>query len=283
MSPKIIKAPKIKSIPIVKSEIRLSSISGQINESLNRVMPKSITAGLTVQQTSLDLRGGQATQSLQKQQQVQVQKPQTKQVLKTPTRLKTITTPSRTQRLSIQPPRISDTPEPIKIPIIPPIPPDGDADPVMMKDKQGYNVLIKTRQYVKGKPKGPEKFRKLTRTSLSYDDAKSLLGSALDHSIAQSGFIMPSDKPARQLTKGIPSRWEHIQHKFGKKGKRYIESRPFAIDTMGEKQELNVYQWYRQLPKQKPQKQTMPKMQMDMYMMDQVSIDFDKLMRRMRI
>jgi len=161
--------------------------------------------------------------------------------------------------------------------------PMGEGIRRIPKSDKGYTVMVKTRQYVHGKPRGSEKFRPLNKRPLSYNDAMSLMGSALDHSIAQSGFLKPSDKPAKTLHKRIPSRWDTISHKFGIKKGRYIEGRPYAIDTRGEQQELDVYRWYQRLPVKKTGK---PKARviegypgLDMYGFDKMQMDFDRMLR----
>jgi len=149
---------------------------------------------------------------------------------------------------------------------------------------QGYQVMIKTRQYVHGKPQGSEKYRPLTRKPLGYKDAMSLMGSALDHSIAQSGFIKPVDKPAKKLHKRIPSVWDSISHKFDIKKDKYVEARPYAIDTKGEVKELDVYRWYQQLPAKKIKKGRGQRLtsdfSMDMYNFDMVQFDMNKMFGR---
>lgn len=74
------------------------------------------------------------------------------------------------------------------------------------------------------------------------------MGSALDNSIAQSGYIKPSNKPAQKPTKQASS-WGNLSYKFTKKGDKYMEDRLFAIDSPGEVQELNAFRWYQQQPR----------------------------------
>ena len=152
----------------------------------------------------------------------------------------------------------------------------------------GYNVFVKTRQYYRGKPRGVEKFRKLTNKSLGYDDAMSLMGSALDNSIAQQGYIKPSGRPATKPSKFIPDSWNNISFKFDNKNGKFLEQRNYAIDSWGESHDLDVYRWYQQLPQvKKPRRGEMvysnPVTSIDMYSFDKINNMFDKTSRRMRI
>ena len=151
----------------------------------------------------------------------------------------------------------------------------------------GYHVYVKSRQYYKGKPKGDERFRRLTSKSFTYSDAMSLLGSALDNSIAQTGYIKPSGKPAKGLHKSVPSKWDNISFKFDKKADKYMERRAYAIDTRGESQDLNVFHWYKKLPvkKQRSRQQTVvdyPSMGVDMYGFERMSNRMNKMFRGFR-
>ena len=149
---------------------------------------------------------------------------------------------------------------------------------------QAYQVMIKTRQYVKGKPVGREKFRSLTKTGYNYNDAMSMLGSALDHSIAQTGYIKPIKGTAKRLRRNIPSRWGGISHKFSIRRGKWVENRIHAIDTPGEVRELNVYQWHRGLPKRQLEKEFgLPNMGLDMYSFDRMQMNFNKALRKVMI
>lgn len=169
---------------------------------------------------------------------------------------------------------------PIRIPMM--LPDRDGEEPVGAKTEKGYIVYVKSRQYVHGKPQGSEKFRVLTKTPLSYDDAYSLLGSALDNTVAQTGYIKPANKPAKELKRSVPSRWGSIQHKFEKKKDKVVEARPFAIDTVGEKQELNAFEWLRKLPKKKQEKKIQRMKGMDMYGFDKMNDDFAKILWKVR-
>ena len=154
--------------------------------------------------------------------------------------------------------------------------------------QDGYNVYVKSRQYYKGKPRGAEKLRLLTNKSLAYDDAMSLMGSALDNSIAQTGLIKPSGKPASKLHKSIPSRWSNISFKFDNKDGKFLEQRGYAIDTVGESHDLDVYRWYQRLPVvKKPKRGEMvysnPVTSIDMYSFDKMNNMFNKTSRRMKL
>jgi len=165
--------------------------------------------------------------------------------------------------------------------------PSAERKKRLEEPRQGYNVFVKSRQYYQGKPQGTEKYRKLTTKSFSHSDAKSLLGSALDHSIAQTGYIKPSGKPAQKLHKSIPSRWDNISYKFSRKNGKIMEQRAYAIDTKGESQELNVFQWHRRLPKKKTAKKSRiveyPTTAVDMYSFERFNDKFNKMLRRRRV
>jgi len=155
---------------------------------------------------------------------------------------------------------------------------------IVRQPDQGYQVMVKTRQYVRGKPVGSEKFRPLTRVAYNYGDSMSLLGSALDHSIAQKGFIKPVDRPPKRLKRRIPSRWGGIRHKFYLRQGKWTEDRIHAIDQPGEVRELNAYQWLRGLPKKQIEKEFgLPSMSFDMYGFDRMQISFNKMLRRLRM
>jgi len=188
------------------------------------------------------------------------------------------------------PPELPPKPGKPRYPRFPRLPKLPKSRMVYMKTEeepdQGYNVMVKSRQYYKGKPKGTEKYRKLTSKSFSHNDAKSLLGSALDHSIAQTGYIKPSGKPAKKLHKHIPSRWESISFKFNKKNGKWQEQRAYAIDTRGESDELNVFRWYQRLPSKKKQPRggiiEYPTPSVDMYSFDKLTDNFNRMLRRRR-
>ena len=203
-------------------------------------------------------------------------------------RLRLVTIPIQITKQQPSQPPPSKPPTP-GIPVIPVIPLFDIPGPSVHKEPgPGYNVFVKSRQYYQGKPKGSEKFRKLTTKSFSHSNARSLLGAALDHSIAQTGYVKPSGKPAQKLLKHLPSRWDQISYKFIRKKDRWVEDRAFAIDTRGESQELNVFQWHRRLPKKKKTTKKSriveyPTASVDMYSFERFNDRFNRMLRRQRI
>lgn len=222
--------------------------------------------------------------SKQVQQQAQTQTQAQVQAFLSPLKYGRVVTP----RLSKMPSRI---PGKRKF-VIPFLLPDGVSKRTgTKKAEDGYYVKVKTRQYVRGKSVGKEKFRFLNpRNPYNYLDSMSLLGSGLDHSIAQTGYIVPSGKPAQKLRKHLPSSWQGISHKFYKKNGKYVEDRAFAIDTRGESRELNVFKWWRGLPQKQQIKQiekgrglNLDFPGLDMYGFDIFQTRFKRKLRRMRI
>ena len=205
-----------------------------------------------------------------------ITKPVTKQIIKPV--LTPLITPVITP--TIRPPTIPKTPTP---PIIPGLPRFLLGEPGQTEQQEGYHVFVKSRQYYKGKPRGAEKYRLLTNKSFNYSDAMSLMGSAIDNSIAQQGYIKPSGKPASSLHKVIPSRWDRITMKFDEHNGKYLEKREYAIDTWGESHDLNVYRWYQQQPViRKSDRRTSPVFSIDMYRFDDMNNKINRGFRRMR-
>jgi len=160
--------------------------------------------------------------------------------------------------------------------------PDGAGERPVKKDLgRGYYVMVKSRQYRHGKPVGREKFHILNRNRpLSYNAAKSLMGSALDHTIAQTGFLKSAGRPAMKPSKRVPSLWNQISYKFIPKKNRWMESRAYAIDTPGESKELNVFRWYQGLPQTRKVKKGREVFDVSMPGFD--LHDFDRLFGRAR-
>jgi len=278
---------KLSFEPLIKLDQIKVSIPKQAQQflSVQQVGQKQLQQQQQAQQTmqnQLQMQL-QMQQQMQKQAQMQLQMQQQIPVLQ----LLPVSQPYTTTFTPFKPviPSVKPPPPP-PIPILLELP-DGARKPVVKKPEKGYYAMIKTRQYVHGKPQGTEKFRPLNvRRPLVYYEAKSLMGSALDHSIAQKGFLKPSDKPGKRLHKRLPSRWEQISYKFGFKKGKYTEGRPYAIDTSGEKRELDVYRWYQGLPVKKIKK---PRERIisdfpgvDMYGFDKMNSDFDRMLGRLR-
>ena len=139
--------------------------------------------------------------------------------------------------------------------------------------------------YVHGKPQGSEKHRVLTRVPYSYDDSMSILGSVLDNSIAQSGYIKPAGRPAKRLRKRLPSQWGDINFKFDFSKGKWIERRGYAIDSKGEVNELNAFRMWRELPEIKQQNINFdsPNVNIDMYGFDKMNRKFQRMFRRLKI
>lgn len=231
---------------------------------------------LSIPKTEIDTMLGQAQiptvrQDIrQGQRQMPMQLQKLEQKLRQETRLKT--------QYKTQQKRTPKT----KLTILPlPMLPDGTRKETGAAAGQGYQVYIKTRQYYKGKPRGPEKYRRLSRTVYDYNDAKSIMGHVLDNSVAQQGYIKPINKPISKKRRQTPMDWTGLEHKFNKRDNKYIETRMHAIDTIGEKQQLNAFKVYKNLPINKVNK--IKTLNVDMYEFDKINARMSRSLRRMRI
>ena len=180
-----------------------------------------------------------------------------------------------------RPPKPSS--KPFKIPIL--FPEEETSEKVGKRELgPGYQVMVKSRQYVHGKPRGREKYRPLTGSVFVYDDGMSVLGYVLDNSIAQSGYLKPVSRSAKPLKRVLPSRWSMLSHKFDFLKGKWTESRAHAIDTRGEVDELSAFRVWGDLPvKKQEQGFDIPNVNMDMYGFDKMKGMFDKMMRRLRL
>ena len=116
--------------------------------------------------------------------------------------------------------------------------------------KQGFDVFVKERSYVKGRKRYPERWRKVNTNPLSMHDALSLGGSAVDNSAAASFKIKPmSNKKARPLKIQV-SDWNMLDYKFYKKGNTYIEGTNNRIDSQGEIMGISAKGWLANQKKQ---------------------------------
>jgi len=147
------------------------------------------------------------------------------------------------------------------------------------KPEQGFDVLVKDRYIYKGK-KTPQKFIKINKKPLNYNDAMSYGATVVDNSASRSFKIKPTkgktSKPDIALTN-----FNLISNQFYKKKKTYIERTMFAINTGGEIRDISARGWVAErrklYPKPKKQKITKTKIIKMKPLLNNKEID--KLMR----
>lgn len=142
--------------------------------------------------------------------------------------------------------------------------------------EQGYNVFIKDRVYVKGKKKLPEKFLKANKFPLTYDDALSLGGSAVDNSAAATFKIKKTAERPKPLNIRA-SNWNAIQNKFYMKNDRYIEQTTYRIDKPGEIKGISALGWIAKQKKITPRKR---KTTIDPFDIDYLVPDIENQMKK---
>jgi len=183
-------------------------------------------------------------------------------------------------------------PPPEEIITKPPIPPP----PYVLPDTtyelfghtmgQGYNAEVRERHYVKGKKVKEGKFIKVDKRPISLNNARSLMGMALDNSAAASGRVVPVDAMAQEpIIKLIP--FKNIQNKFYMKDDIFIEKTKHRIDTKGEKKQISALGWYADKTKKAAKTKTVVKdrprarKQVDVFDMDMpdMLVNMDKIFK----
>jgi len=246
----------------------------QSSRNIQRTLNASLSAQSQIQ--------NQITQQIQQQQQSQIQQQKQSQILALITVQQPVTSYSPIGRTPIRPP----TKLPTK-PVIPFLPMFGGAGKPRGKKPipasgQGFQVYIKSRQYYQGKLRGKEKYRLLSSTVYSYNDAKSMMGYIVDNSVAQRGRIKPVNKPISKSRRRSPVGWSSIGFKFTRDNSgNYLEGRAHAIDSRGEKMQLNAFKLHRSLPIIKGMGGS--DFNVNMYGLDALQTKLNKRLRRMRI
>jgi len=257
--------PQIKTTPLVAevSKLQIKQAKELLNiktATFEQMLSQAVTpisiqdivqTPLTIQTSLQQQEQQQAQQQMQKQIQLQL----TQQVLQTPLVIQpvvAISPPIITP--ATVPPTFTYPPTPIVEVPTPPTPPPpglldlGEPREKKPKEKQAYNVLVKDRYYVKGKKVQPEIFKEVNKVPLTREDALSYGATVADQSRAMSFKIVQTTGKPKEPKINIGN-WAFLKDKFRQKNNTYIEKRAFAIDTMGEIQDISALGWIAQQPK----------------------------------
>jgi len=251
-----------RTLPMMAHDARLeyATVTTQLERELTKLMPKQITKPMTRLEEKMVTRQleKQITTPVTRQIERQVTKPVTKQItrllekqiLKQITKeIMKVTTAYVPYTYDIYRPHI----RPTVTETVPPIQPPPTVFGFLLDDMQkpftpleepGYNVEVRGRHHFKGKKRMEGQFIKLSKRSISYENALSLGGAAVDSSAAATFKIVPTGSPAKNpIFKLAP--FGNIQHKFYmKENKEIIEKRSFRMDTEGEIKNISALGWY---------------------------------------
>lgn len=150
---------------------------------------------------------------------------------------------------SYTPSYIPSPPPPSIIPFLPSIKPKEKLK------QQGFDVYIKDRYIYEGKPRKPQRFKKINKYAMIRADAMSFGGTTVDQSAGASFKIKPASGKARELNPGLSRNidpWGSISHKFytppkktkdRKKPPVYVEKTTYRIDSPGEIKGISSLGW----------------------------------------
>jgi len=111
---------------------------------------------------------------------------------------------------------------------------------------QGFNVFVKDRVYVKGKKKYQEKFLRMNKKPLNYNDARNLGMAAVDNSAAATFKVQKAKGLAKKPSIVIPIT---NPNKFYVRNNKNIEKRSYRIDSLGELKQITAKGWLAQQQK----------------------------------
>jgi len=137
-------------------------------------------------------------------------------------------TPKQAQRLTSK----------LKFPFLFPLLPTGKEKRVVEKPGQGYKLLIKERQYFRGKPRGQPTFKIMPIHSLSHTDVHRLGQHLTDFSVGMAYTTKKTNVKPKPLKFSVPF---GFGYKFYEKKGTFIEGRAFAIDTREEVEQLSAF------------------------------------------